>query len=142
MQQRRAPKLLSDMNVVPYIDVMLVLLIIFMVTAPLITQGVKVDLPQTSSEPVPSEQEPVIVTVDAEGRTYCDYGGDPKEPLDPEALTTRIAGLLKYKPQTPVYVRGDRNVGYGHVVQVMALLNRAGVASVGLITEPPLAGKP
>jgi biopolymer transport protein TolR len=130
------------MNVVPYIDVMLVLLIIFMVTAPLITQGVKVDLPQTSSQPVPSEQEPVIVTVDAEGRTYCDYGGDPKEPLDAEALGTRIAGLLKYKPQTPVYVRGDRNVDYGRVVEVMALLNGAGVASVGLITEPPAAAKP
>jgi biopolymer transport protein TolR len=129
---------MSDINVVPYIDVMLVLLIIFMITAPLITQGVKIDLPQAPSEVIPpTETEPVMVTVDAEGDFYMDYGDDPDEVVDETTLVTRVAGLLKYRPDTQFLVRGDRDVGYGRVVAVMALLQSAGVDSVGLVTEPP-----
>lgn len=131
-------RLMSDINVVPYIDVMLVLLIIFMITAPLITQGVKIDLPQAASEVLPpSENEPVIVSVDASGSIFVDYGEDPDAPVSGDVLVTRIAALRRYRPGVEVLVEGDRAVGYGAVVRVMALLKQAGVESVGLITEPP-----
>ena len=142
-RSRRRRKLMSDINVVPYIDVMLVLLIIFMVTAPLVTQGVKVDLPQTPSEVVEAkDKEPVMVTVDADGRYYINFGDDPKKPVDLETLLTRISALTKYTPGIPVLVGGDRNVPYGRVVELMAALSSAGVGSVGLLTEQPeKAGK-
>ncbi|MCP5200639.1 MAG: protein TolR [Gammaproteobacteria bacterium] len=129
---------MSEINVVPYIDVMLVLLIIFMVTAPLITQGVKIDLPQAPSEVLPpSDDEPVVVSVDAAGLVYVDLGETPDQAIDDDTLMTRIAAVLRYKPKTDVLVEGDRGVDYGRVVEVMTLLKNAGVASVGLITEPP-----
>jgi biopolymer transport protein TolR len=131
-------RVMSEINVVPYIDVMLVLLIIFMVTAPLITQGVKIDLPQAPSEVLPpSDDEPVVVSVDAQGLVYVDIGETPDQAIDDDTLVTRIAAVLKYKPKTDVLVEGDRGVDYGRVVEVMTLLKNAGVASVGLITEPP-----
>ncbi len=127
---------MSEINVVPYIDVMLVLLIIFMVTAPLMTQGVKVDLPQASAEPVQqSETEPLIVSVDADGFYYLNVGEDPKQGIDHDLLVQRVAAVLKYKPGTPVLVRGDAAVNYGAVVTAMALLQKAGAPSVGLVTE-------
>lgn len=127
---------MSEINVVPYIDVMLVLLIIFMVTAPLMTQGVKVDLPQASAEPVQqSETEPLIVSVDADGFYYLNVGEDPKQGIDHDLLVQRVAAVLKYKPGTPVLVRGDASVNYGAVVTAMALLQKAGAPSVGLVTE-------
>jgi biopolymer transport protein TolR len=136
--RRSRPRLMSEINVVPYIDVMLVLLIIFMITAPLITQGVKIDLPQAPSEVVPpSQQEPVMVTVDASGAIYIDYGGEPNVAVEEQTLITRVGGLLKYRPDIQFLVKGDRNVAYGRVVAVMALLQGAGVDSVGLVTEPP-----
>ena len=139
MRSRRSrPRLMSEINVVPYIDVMLVLLIIFMITAPLITQGVKIDLPQAPSEVLaPSHQEPVMVTVDARGDIYIDYGDKPKVALDEQNLLARVSGLLKYRPDIQFLVRGDRNVPYGRVITVMTLLRAAGVDSVGLVTEPP-----
>jgi biopolymer transport protein TolR len=138
MRRRRSQRLMSEINVVPYIDVMLVLLIIFMITAPLITQGVKIDLPQAPSEVIPpSQQEPVMVTVDASGEVYIDYGDNPKAPVDEQVLVTRVAGLLKYRPEIQILIKGDRDVPYGRVVTVMALLQGAGVDSVGLVTEPP-----
>ncbi|TDJ63332.1 MAG: protein TolR [Proteobacteria bacterium] len=139
MRSRRSrPRLMSEINVVPYIDVMLVLLIIFMITAPLITQGVKIDLPQAPSEVLaPSHQEPVMVTVDARGDIYIDYGDKPKVALDEQNLLARVSGLLKYRPDIQFLVRGDRNVPYGRVITVMTLLQAAGVDSVGLVTEPP-----
>jgi len=139
MRSRRSrPRLMSEINVVPYIDVMLVLLIIFMITAPLITQGVKIDLPQAPSEVLaPSHQEPVMVTVDARGDIYIDYGDKPKVALDEQNLLARVSGLLKYRPDIQFLVRGDRNVAYGRVITVMTLLQAAGVDSVGLVTEPP-----
>jgi len=139
MEYRRAQnRLTCEINVVPYIDVMLVLLIIFMITAPLITQGVKVDLPQAPSEVIPSsEQEPVIVSIDGNGAMYIDYGEAPDKPVAEQTLVTRVAALLKYRPATQFLVKGDSRVPYGRVVEVMALLQGAGVGSVGLITEPP-----
>ncbi|MEQ8662639.1 MAG: protein TolR [Gammaproteobacteria bacterium] len=131
-------RMMSEINVVPYIDVMLVLLIIFMVTAPLITQGVRIELPQAPSEVLPpSDQEPVIVSVAADGRVYVDIGENPDQPVDDDALMARVAAVVQFKPDTEVLVEGDRNVDYGRVVEIMTLLKRAGVSGVGLITEPP-----
>jgi len=127
---------MSEINVVPYIDVMLVLLIIFMVTAPLMTQGVKVDLPQATAEPVDqSEQEPLIVSIDVDGLYYLNVGDDPKKGIDHELLVQRVAAVLRYQPGTPVLVRGDAAVNYGAVVTAMALLQKAGAPSVGLVTD-------
>lgn len=135
-RQRRRP--MSEINVVPYIDVMLVLLIIFMITAPLLTQGVNVDLPQADSAPLPAEaDDPVEVSINREGELFIDVGEGKNEPLDEETLVTRVAAVIKYKPKTPILVRGDRNVDYGRVVQAMVLIQAAGVPNVGLITETP-----
>lgn len=138
MRQRIKKRPMSEINVVPYIDVMLVLLIIFMVTAPLLSQGIKVDLPQTASEPLPpNEKEPVIVNIDKEGNFYINYGEAPDKPVTSGELLTRVAALLKYQPDIPVLIGGDANVPYGQVVQVMSLLQRAGAPSVGMMTDPP-----
>ena len=112
---------------VPYIDVMLVLLVIFMVTAPLLTQGVRVDLPQTQAQAIKqSDSEPLVLTVDATGRYYLNIGEDPLEPLTTEVLTTRVQAALQLEPQRRVLVRGDDSVSYGEVVHAMALLQQAG----------------
>ena len=138
MAQRVARKPMSEINVVPYIDVMLVLLVIFMITAPLLTQGVKVDLPQAAAEPIDRKQkEPLIVTVDAEGAYYLNIGDDTKKSIDHDTLVQRVAAVLRHQPEIPVLVRGDKNVNYGKVVTAMALLQKAGAPSVGLLTEAP-----
>jgi biopolymer transport protein TolR len=140
-RNRRRP--MSEINVVPYIDVMLVLLVIFMVTAPLITQGVKVDLPQADAEPVADETTlPVIITVDQFGDLYLDVGEEKGEPVDPETLLVKLQAVLKYNPQVPVMVKGDASVDYGRVIRAMVLAQAAGVPSVGLITVPPERGAP
>lgn len=137
---RRGKRLMAEMNVVPYIDVTLVLLIIFMITAPLVTQGVKVELPQAPSEVIqPAENEPVIVSIDRDGGIYVDLGEKPESPIDEDTLVTRIAGVAKYRPKTDFLVRGDAGVPYGRVVEVMALMQAAGVKNVGLLTDPPAA---
>ena len=137
ISRQRPRRMMSEINVVPYIDVMLVLLIIFMITAPLITQGVRIDLPQAPSEVLPpSDNEPVVVSVDASGSVYVDISEKPDEAISDTALVTQIAAVLKYRPDTEVLVEGDRGVDYGRVVEVMSLLQGAGVAGVGLITEP------
>lgn len=129
---------MSEINVVPYIDVMLVLLIIFMITAPLLSQGVKIDLPQVPSEPLPaSDSDPVIVSVDAAGNFFINYGENQDQPVSPDVLVNRVSALVKYRPKLPVLVKGDTGVNYGRVVQAMALLQGAGVKGIGLITEPP-----
>lgn len=138
MRQRIKKRPMSEINVVPYIDVMLVLLIIFMITAPLLSQGIKIDLPQAASEPLPpNEKEPVIVSLDKTGNFFINYGDDQDKPIAANALVTRVSALLKYQPGIPVLVEGDTNVPYGKVVQVMSLLQRAGVPSVGMMTAPP-----
>ena len=138
MRHRNRKRPMSEINVVPYIDVMLVLLIIFMITAPLLSQGVKIELPQVPSEPLPaSDNDPVIVSVDAAGNFFINYGEDPDQPVSAEVLVNRVGALVKYRPKLPVLVKGDTGVNYGRVVQAMALLQGAGVKGIGLITEPP-----
>ena len=132
---RKRRKLMSEINVVPYIDVMLVLLIIFMITAPQLTQGVIVDLPQSASKAVDTkDQETLVVTIDRNGRYYLD-----DRRVTPAELRQKVQGILRARPKTPVLIRGDRKVDYGQVVQAMALLQAAGAPSVGLITETPAA---
>ena len=133
---RRRP--MSEINVVPYIDVMLVLLVIFMITAPLLTQGVKIDLPDAAAEVVETtDTEPLIVSVDSAGRYFINFGGDEAEPVDRATLLNRAAALLRHRPGIQVLVKGDEAVEYGAVVVAMAILKEAGAPSVGLLTEQP-----
>ena len=135
---RRGKRLMAEMNVVPYIDVTLVLLIIFMITAPLVTQSVNVDLPQAASQVVDTgDKEPVFVTIDAQGQIFCDLNDNPKEPIEESALKTKLVSVNKYKPGTQFLVRGDAGVNYGRVVEVFALMKEAGLSNVGLMTDPP-----
>ncbi|HEY9149108.1 MAG TPA: protein TolR [Gammaproteobacteria bacterium] len=131
-------RLMGEINVVPYIDVMLVLLVIFMITAPMLSQGVKVDLPQASSQPIPQDdREPLVVTVDASGEFYLSLADDPAAPLTADALMAQLDNVLEQQPGIPVYVKGDRHVAYGKVVELMAMIQGAGVPSVGLMSESP-----
>ena len=124
---------MAEINVVPYIDVMLVLLVIFMVTAPLLTPGVKVDLPQAAASAVENpDRETLVVTVDRKGKLFLD-----DREIDSEALQAKVAAILRVRPQTPVLIRGDRQAAYNHVVQTMVLLQAAGAPSVGLVTQSP-----
>ncbi|MES9830922.1 MAG: protein TolR [Candidatus Thiodiazotropha sp. LLP2] len=135
-KNRRRP--MSEINVVPYIDVMLVLLVIFMITAPLLTQGVQVELPQADAEPLSSEMdEPLVVSVNQVGELFIDIGEDKNQPVDEDTLVDRVRAVLKYKPKTPIMVRGDKGVPYGRVVEAMVLLQAGGAPSVGLVTESP-----
>lgn len=139
MSFRRAKKhtLVAEINVVPYIDVMLVLLIVFMITAPLLMQGVKVDLPQASATPMDKDEEPLIVSIKPDGSLYINLGADEKSAVSIDVIQQQVSTVLKNKPQTAVLVWGDRNVPYGRVVTLMADLQAAGAESVGLVTEPP-----
>jgi biopolymer transport protein TolR len=130
-QRRRKP--MSEINVVPYIDVMLVLLVIFIITAPLLSQGVKVDLPEAQAKPVETtETETLVVTVDRNGKYFLE-----DKPIETEVLRKKVRAILSQQPKTPVLIRGDRQVPYGTVVKAMVLLQQSGATSVGLITEPP-----
>ncbi|MBK1652287.1 protein TolR [Halorhodospira halochloris] len=134
---------MSEINVVPYIDVMLVLLVIFMITAPLIYHGVDLDLPQVSSEPIEEEQEePLVVSLDAEGQTYLNKADDPDEPLERHELIEVITALMVESPGRRVLLRGDQHVSYGEVVALMADLRDANVQSVGLMSEPNSGADP
>jgi biopolymer transport protein TolR len=134
---RRGRRLMAEINVVPYIDVMLVLLIIFMVTAPLLTQGIKVDLPKAGAEPLPSEDnKPLILSVDARGKLYLNIGKDEESPLPEEEVIRRVGIVLSQQPKTPVLVKADQSVPYGRVVSGMVLLQQAGAEKVGFITDP------
>ncbi len=136
-RNRKRKKQMTEINVVPYIDVMLVLLIIFMVTAPLLTQGVNVSLPQADAEPIKQEDnEPVVVSIDREGRYYVDSGENPDEPVEADVLVNRVAAFIRNNPEQPVYIKGDKEVPYGRVVSAMALLQKAGVPNVGMLTDP------
>lgn len=129
----------SEINVVPFIDVMLVLLVIFMITTPLLTQGVNVNLPQTAAKAISEqEKEPIIVTVDANGQYFLNLAEKPNQAIPTQTLSTNVKSLLAgAASQTrPVLVRGDKNANYGKVVEAMVLLQQAGAKSVGLITQP------
>lgn len=137
MYQRVRRRKVAEINVVPYIDVMLVLLIIFMVTAPLITQGVKVDLPQADAEPLDKDSKtPLVASIDAQGNYYLAVGTSKNEPMSAEEVATLVAAHLQVEPDTPVVVNGDGAVSYDAVIQLMVLLQtKAGVPSVGLMTD-------
>ena len=128
---------MGEINVVPYIDVMLVLLIIFMITAPLLTQGVKVELPKAGAEPLePQRIQPLVLSVDRAGRLYLNVGGNPQAPLDETTVEARATAALQRTPDMQVLVKADNAVAYGRVVQAMVILQRAGARKVGFITEP------
>ncbi len=137
---KRGRKMMGEINVVPYIDVMLVLLIIFMVTAPMLTQGVKVDLPKAGAEPLkvkPKQNEkPLVVSIDAAGRLYINVGNNPERAIDEETLQARAAAMLRRAPDIDVLVKGDSAVPYGRVVTAMVLLQQAGATKVGFLTDP------
>ena len=134
---RKRHRAMAEINVVPYIDVMLVLLIIFMVTAPMLMQGVKVELPEASADPVDNQDsEPLIVSVDATGQLFLNLGQE-KQVLALPTIRDRVAAVMRRSPEKPVLVWGDRAVPYGEVVAVMVALQEAGAPSVGLVTEEP-----
>lgn len=139
-RERRRP--MAEINVVPYIDVMLVLLIIFMVTAPLLSQGVNVNLPKASAQTIPpQEQEPLIVSVDVQGNYYLNVANNPNQAIEATALTQLVSNALQTAnqkgQQRQVLVKGDKDVNYGKVISAMVLLQQAGAPSVGLVTESP-----
>jgi biopolymer transport protein TolR len=137
LRSRRKP--VSDMNVVPYIDVMLVLLIIFMVTAPMLVQGVNVDVPKVSSAPlqVDERQQHLIIALTKEGKAYIERGEEKPAEVDDKSIATFVGGVLSAEPGLHVLLRADQSVNYGRVMQVMSSLQAAGMNSVGLITEAP-----
>lgn len=127
---------MSGINVVPYIDVMLVLLIIFMITAPIVQQGVEIELPQAAANSLPPEnREPVILSVDKKGDYYLNVGDNRKQAVSDDDVLQRVGIVMKLHPETPVLVRGDTAVDYGAVTRAMVLLQSAGVAKVGLMTD-------
>jgi len=135
IKRRRKP--VAEINVVPYIDVMLVLLIIFMVTAPLVTQGVKVDLPKASAEPLDDETKPpMVASINENGEYFLSTGDNNQEPMTPQDLAVIVAAQLQVDPDVPVIVKADKTIQYNYVVELMVLLQRAGAPSVGLMTEP------
>lgn len=135
-KRRQKHRPMAEINVVPYIDVMLVLLVIFMITAPMLTQGVDVKLPNANAAPIQqTETDVMIASVDSKGQFYLDFGGK-QEPITLDALQTRVKKVLSQNPRIPVLVRGDTNVSYGAVIGLMVALQGAGVPNVGLVTEP------
>jgi biopolymer transport protein TolR len=137
MARRQRRKLNAEINVVPYIDVMLVLLVIFMVTAPLLMQGVEVELPEAAAKPVvKADEEPLIVSIKQDGTLFLNIGGE-QQALAEDELYKKIAIIMRRNQQKPVVVWGDKRVPYGRVVSLMAGLQGAGVPNVGLATEAP-----
>lgn len=135
--RRLKRKRISDINVVPYIDVMLVLLIIFMVTTPLLSQGVKVDLPRAAAKVLPNKNTPIIVSVDQRENYYLNINATPEAPIASGDLSSQVSTALQKNADRPVYVRADQSVDYGKVIAAMVVLQQAGAASVGLMTDNP-----
>jgi biopolymer transport protein TolR len=140
-RHRKRRKLKADINVVPYIDVMLVLLIIFMVTAPLLNLGIDIELPQTNAKPIEQKKDPVIVQVAADGRFFLTLEGANAEEIDEATLLLKVGAFVRQNPQVPVLVGADRRIDYGTVMAVLAQLQQAGVAKVGLMSAPADAAK-
>jgi biopolymer transport protein TolR len=137
-RRRRA---MSDINVVPYIDVMLVLLIIFMVTAPLLNLGVDIELPKSNAKAIDQKSDPVLVSVAEDGRLFLTLGKDPREELDATTLVNKVSAFVRQNPQVPVLIGGDQRVPYGTVYETMVLLQQAGAPRVGLMSQPAEAKK-
>ena len=130
-------RLMSEINVVPYIDVMLVLLIIFMITAPLLTQGISVDLPNAPAQQLDAgDNEPLVLSVDSEGRYYLNVGDNEDQPIDDATVIERASAVLRRNAQTPVLVQADETVPYGRVVTGAVLLQQSGAAKIGFQTDP------
>jgi len=137
MERTSKRRLMSEINVVPYIDVMLVLLIIFMITAPLLTQGINVELPKANANPIDNQKdEPLVLSIDKDGRFFLNIGDNPDSPIEDSVVLERVSAVLRRNAETPVLVKGDQNVGYGRVVVGMTLLQRAGAPKVGFLTDP------
>ncbi len=135
---RHRKRQISEINVVPYIDVMLVLLIIFMITTPLLSQGVKVDLPKATAKALPDQNiPPIIISVDPSNNYFSNISATPSQPINASDLQSEISDALAKNPDRKIYVRADQSVGYGDVVTVMALLQQSGAASIGLMTDNP-----
>ncbi len=126
---------MAEINVTPFVDVMLVLLIVFMVTAPLLTVGVKIDLPESDAPPLPGQDEPLTVSIDSGGQIFVQ-----ETPVVIEELPAKLRAITGEKPETRIFVRGDRNIDYGRVMQVMGAVRAAGFPRVALVTEPVMAG--
>jgi biopolymer transport protein TolR len=134
--RNRGRKLMGEINVVPYIDVMLVLLVIFMVTAPMLSQGIKVDLPEAAAEPIePDDLEPLVLSIDKDGLMYLTLG-EQEAPQTEERILEIASAALRREPERPVLVKADRSVPYGRVVEGMVLLQQSGAKKVGFVTEP------
>ena len=136
-RRHKKRKLKAEINVVPYIDVMLVLLIIFMVTAPLLNLGVDVDLPQSTAKSIQNKEDPVIVSVDRGGRLFLTLQGDPNREVTRAEMVAKVGAFVRNRPDVPVYVAGDANAPYQTVYDVLsALQTDAGVARAGLMSTP------
>ena len=139
-ERRKRTRLMNQINVVPYIDVMLVLLVIFMVTAPLLTQGVKVELPKAGAEPLPlrnrEDEQPLVVSIDRESRLYLSLARDPDAPLDDAALLEGARAALQRAPERDVLIKADTGVAYGRVIGAMVVLQQAGAKQIGFLTDP------
>lgn len=135
--QRPKRHLLAEMNVVPYIDVMLVLLVIFMITAPMLTQGLKVELPKVASEAIQMDsQQPIIVSIKADGSYWLKQGDDDDQTMPLTDITQALLAVQQRQPNLQVLINGDTQVPYGEVVKLMASLQQAQIVRVGLLTEP------
>ena len=138
LKRRNKRRPMSEINVVPYIDVMLVLLVIFMITAPMLTQGVNVELPNANATPIPDpDSEVVVASIDDQGNYFLDFGGT-QDAISLVDLQEKVRKVLTQNASLPVLVRGDKNVPYGDVVRLMVALQAAGAPNVGLVTEPEL----
>jgi len=137
-QVSRGRRLMGEINVVPYIDVMLVLLIIFMITAPLLTQGVKVNLPKAAAEPLPAKdaKNPIVLSVDAQGQLFLNIASDPHAALDSDAVLAQATAALQREPERAVVVKADKSVSYGVVMQAMVIMQHAGASKLGMATDP------
>ncbi len=139
MRNKRGRRLMGEINVVPYIDVMLVLLVIFMVTAPMLSQGIKVDLPEAAAEPLPQDKlDFLVLSVEADGQMYLNIG-DPNQPLTADRVLEVASAAMRREPERPVLVKADTAVAYGRVVEGMVLLQQSGAKKVGFATQPPIA---
>ena len=138
--RRRTRRQIAEINVVPYIDVMLVLLVIFMITAPLLQTGVEIDLPDAAAAPIVDDgqgQEPLVLSVDSDGQWFLNVGDDPESPLDQLEIQKLAAAVLRLDPTRRVLVAGDSAVNYGQIMQAMVTLQLAGAPEIGLMSEPP-----
>ena len=133
---RKRRKLKAEINVVPYVDVMLVLLIIFMVTAPLLNLGVDIQLPQSAAKSIQNDKEPAVISVDQDGKYFLTLGASKREPIDADTLVKKVSAFVRENPQLPVLVAGDQRADYGKIYQAMVLLQTAGVPKVGLMSQP------